>query len=75
MLSRADGNGLSGRAIQQSTRGGDMWSQTIVRSGIALVAGGFVLRGVASYGMDAFGSPEISLAALVLTIFGLAWLR
>ena len=52
-----------------------MWSQTIVRSGIALVAGGFVLRAVASYGMDAFGSPEISLAALVLTIFGLGWLR
>ncbi len=52
-----------------------MLRQTAIGSGIAVVAGVFIACGVAIYGIDALRSPEMSVAALILTIFGIGWLR
>ena len=52
-----------------------MLRTTVAGNAIALVAGTFVAWGLVSYGIDALRSPEMSVAALVLTVFGTGWIR
>jgi hypothetical protein len=52
-----------------------MLRSTVVSNVIALGAGTVVAWGLASFGLDALRSPEIGLAALILTIFGTGWIR
>ena len=52
-----------------------MLRSTVAGNAMALVAGTVVAWGLASFGIDALQSPEIGVAALILTVFGTAWIR